>query len=270
MANRLLRGIAVTVGAGLAVGIGRKLTSRPAYRPAANLNPILTRLEDIESRVARVEITPAAVSLPGPEEIQALGTLVSYQSEDIAILRQDILRIERRNAEQVEAFGQKIALLERQVPASIEATVNARMTELEHKLRGEFNAIHHKTVDTFAETIEKRVIDRINALEANLVDQSHSIVSLREKSLRTDDKLERLLEAVEKLCARTEPKPAPPPTPDPPPPAPPIPTPEPEPEMAYAAPSSPAISPPPIRSSSFKPFGMAIIGLAVLGLRLMR
>src|SRR5689334_13847732 len=139
MANRLLRGIAVSIGAGLAVGLGRKLASRPAPRPAPNLSPILTRLDQIETRVMRVELAepPVPQPLPAPEEIEALGTLVSSQSEDIAGLRQDLLRIEQRNAEQAEAFGQKVALLEQQVPSHIEASVAAKMAELERKLRGE-------------------------------------------------------------------------------------------------------------------------------------
>ena len=128
-----------------------------------------------------------------------MGTLVSSQSEDIAALREDIQRIERRNAEQIEAFGQKVVMLERQVPAHIETSVNAKMAELEERLRGEFRDIHYRTVDAFAETIENRVVGRITALENSLIEQSHSIVALREKSLKTDDNLTRLLEAVEKL-----------------------------------------------------------------------
>jgi hypothetical protein len=310
MANRLLRTIAVTIGAGLAVGLGRKLAARRTSPSAAHLTPILDRLDDIENRVAAVESSPSTPALPAPEEIEAIGTLVSSQSEDIATLRQDILRIERRNAEQVEAFGQKVALMERQVPASIEASVNAKMAELEQKLRGEFHDIHYRTVDAFSETIEKRVIGRINALENNLIEQSRSIGTLREKSFRTEDHLQKLLEAVEKLCARAEAQtqssisqleravqpPAPPPPPETPtprqahsaeeaagaagstpeiqPPEPavePVPDSEPEPqtepEMAFAGTMpEPDLS---IRRG-FKPLGMAILGLAIIGFRLIR
>lgn len=201
MASRLLRNIAVSIGAGLASGLHRR---RPATRPAPTSYPLLDRIEEIESRVTRVELAPVSIVSPAPEEIEALGTLVSSQAEDIATLRQEIGLIERRSAEQVEAFGQKIALLEHQVPVQIEAAIAARMTELEQKLRGEFREIHYQTVDAFAETIEKRIVNRINLLENNLIEQSHSIKELREKSLRTDDNLQRLLEAVEKLCARAE------------------------------------------------------------------
>ena len=208
MASRLLRNIAVTIGAGLAVGIGKSLASRSTRRAAPvaapNWEPILSRLETIESRVMRVELTPPVLNAPPPEEIQALSTLVSSQSEDIAALRQDLQKIEMRSAQQVEAFGQKVALLERQVPGHIEAAVNARVAELEHKLRGEFQEIHHRTVDAFADAIEQRVINRITALESNLVEHSRSIVTLREKSLKTDDNLNRLLDAVERLCTRAE------------------------------------------------------------------
>ncbi len=205
MANRLLRNIAVSIGAGLATGFGRAASSRQPLRPAPSFYPLLTRLEDIESRVTRVELAPSALVAPDPEEIAALGTLVSSQREDIASLRQDIQRIERRNAEQVEAFGQKAALLEQQVSMHIETSIStSRITELEQKLRGEFQDIHHRTVDAFAATIERRVVGRIAALENSLMEQSQSIASLHEKSLKTEENLQRLLEAVEKLCARVE------------------------------------------------------------------
>ncbi len=204
MANRLLRNIAVSIGAGLASRIGRSPAFRPATRPTPNLYPILDRLENIESRVSRVELAPSPIAMAAPEEMEALGTLVSSQSEDIAALRHDLLNVERRNAEQVEAFGQQIALLEHQVPVHIEASIAAKMQELEQRLRGEFQEIHYRTVDAFAETIEKRVVHRINLLENSLIEQSRAISSLRDKSLKTDDNLQRLLEAVDKLCARAE------------------------------------------------------------------
>jgi hypothetical protein len=320
MANRLLRNIAVSIGAGLALGLGRKLTPRRPRPSAPNLSPILNRLEDIENRVMRFEHTPQFPQSPAPEEIEALGTLVSSQSEDIASIREDILRIEHRNAEMAEAFGQKVALLEQQVPIHIESSIAARMTELEHRLRGEFQEIHHRTVDAFADTIEKRVVGRINHIENSLIEHSHSIVSLREKSVKTDDHLQRLLEAVEKLCARAEAQsqivlvPSEPPAPMPPAsllhpsdmPAPaasreaaprhnepvhrelvysgpeessanhferpaepqwePEPQHEPEPELAHTI----------VRRSEshlrngVKPVGMAILGLAILGFRLLR
>jgi hypothetical protein len=302
MANRLLRNIAVSIGAGLATGFGRRLASRPVCRPAIDRYPILTRLEDIESRVSRVELAPLQLAAPTPEEIEALGTLVSAQSEDIASLRQDLLRIERRNVEQMDAFGQKVASLEQQVPAHIETSVAARMNELEQRLREEFQAMHHRTVDAFAETIEKRVVGRIATLENNLFEQSQSIASLREKSLQTDGHLQRLLDAVEKLCVKAETQsqitllqleqqapepeasaPEQPETqhafasqallqdhlaqPHQPVPAPEI---ELEPELAFAGAgrSDPRSAPAPRRG--FRPFGMAILGLAIIGFRLIR
>src|ERR1700730_10994592 len=105
MANRLLRSIAVKIGAGLGTGRSLTLGSRPTRRQSHNLQPILTRIQDIESRVYRVELAPSPLVAPVPEEIAALGTLLSSQSEDIAGLRQDILKIERRDAELSEAFG---------------------------------------------------------------------------------------------------------------------------------------------------------------------
>jgi len=290
MANRLLRNIAVNIGAGLATGFSLTLATRQSRRSAPNLTPILTRIENIESRVTRVELTPSPEAAPAPEEIQALGTLVSSHGEDIAGLHQEILRIERRNTERIEAFGQQVALVEREVPAHIDASVNARMAELEQRLRGEFQEIHHRTVDAFVAALENRVVGRITALESCLIEQSHSIVALREKSLKTDDNLQRLLQAVEKLCAKAEAQAQiailpPPPLPE----ARPVPALGPqavresfesqfqralareaqaEPAAEFAAAAAGRSSLPPRRG--MKSLGVAIVGLAILGFRLFR
>ncbi len=175
--------------------------------------------------------------------------------------------------------------------------MNAKIEELEHRLRGQFTEIHHQTVDTFVETIERRVVGRISAIENSLVEQAHSIVSLREKSLRTDDNLQRLLEAVEKLCGRAEIQaqivmPPPPPSPEPQPiekhslPEPPK---QPEtfethyrealhrqtgetgeaerqPEWAVAGGGLNASMP----GRSFRTVGVALVGLAFIGFRMLR
>jgi hypothetical protein len=293
MANRLLRNIAVTIGAGLAVGLAKRPGGKPAHRPASHLNPILNRLDAIESRVARVELAPPQVTVPSPDEIDAIGTLVSSQSEDIESLRRQVYEIERRNAEQVEAFGQKLALMEQQVPMQIEARVAGQMADLEKRLRCEFESIHAKTVDAFTQTIEDRVIGRIHLLENSLVDQAQAITTLREKSYRTDENLQKLLTAVEKLCEKAETR-SQVPIPPPPPQAAPQPEPAastdesfaayyrraistagallpargPEPELAYAGAPGPAPASPVRRE--MKSFGLSLLGLAILGLRIIR
>jgi hypothetical protein len=285
MANRLLRNIAVTIGAGLAVGLSRKAVRR-LHTPAVNLRPILTRLDEIEHRVTCVEHAPPRVLAPTPEEIEALGTLVSSQHEDIEDLRRQICATERRNVEQVEAFGKKLAVVEQQLHLRIDAQVGGRMTELEQQLRGEFEQIHARTVDAFVQTIESRVIGRIGALENNLVTQAEAITALREKTTKTDENLMKLLAAVEKLCDRAETR-AQVPVVTPPAPAEtlesfaahyqraitqteialPDPEPKPEPQLQHAAYAG-------ARTTSFRremqSFGLSLIGLAILGLRLIR
>ncbi|MDQ6663547.1 MAG: hypothetical protein M3Z23_04055 [Acidobacteriota bacterium] len=74
---------------------------------------------------------------------------------------------------------------------------------LEQKLQSDFRQTHSRTVDLFAQTIDSKVGQRISALEQNLPEHSNTIVSLREKSLSTDENLQTILAAVEKLCAET-------------------------------------------------------------------
>jgi len=188
-------------------------------------------------------------------------------------------------------FGKKLAVVEQQLSLRIEAQVGGRMAELEQQLRGEFEQVHARTVDAFVQTIENRVIGRIGTLESSLVNQAQEITVLREKTTKTDESLKKLLAAVERLCERAEeraqvPLVTPPAAEEA---APaqaqesfaahyqraiaqtetalPDPEPRPEPQLQYAASAG-------VRQDSFRremqSFGLSLIGLAILGLRLIR
>ncbi|MDQ6700807.1 MAG: hypothetical protein M3Z36_11565 [Acidobacteriota bacterium] len=232
MSNSLLRGLAVTFGAGLAFGIGTKLgrNSTPKRTDSIlDLEPLVDRLDTIEDRIQSVEkrfSNPAQTAVPAAEhsahevpdrDFGELDARLSAQTRQLEDLRGEILTVESRSATQVAAFREKLSDVEAKLPAQIEASIGERISALEQRLQADFQQTHSRTVDMFVQTIESKVVQRISALEQSLAEHSHTIFGLREKSLSTDENLQKLLAAVEKLCnqtaVRNDPSPKSPPPP---------------------------------------------------------
>lgn len=218
MSKKILTGFAVTLGAGLAFGIGTKLgRSSAARRPnILDLEPLVDRLDNVENRILEVEtrFTTGNAHSSGAadsaldrdllgQNMMRMESRLSAQNKQIDELRREIQTVETRGAHQVLSFNQKLAEVEARLPAEIEANVGERIAALEQKLQADFRQTHSRTVDLFVQTIESKVVQRISALEQSLAEHSNTIVGLREKSLSTDENLQRLLAAVEKLCAQT-------------------------------------------------------------------
>ncbi|MGI8991782.1 MAG: hypothetical protein ACR2I2_19655 [Bryobacteraceae bacterium] len=209
MSRNLLKGFIVSLGAGLAFGIGTKLgRSSPARRAGIlGLEPLGGRLDNIEHRIFEVEtcFANADVALDGDaaRDILRMNSLLSAQNSRLDELRDEIQTIETRGAHRVLSFSRKLAEVEARLPAEIEANVRERIAALERKLQADFRQTHSRTVDLFIHAIDGKVVERISALEQSLADHSSTIASLREKSLSTDENLQELLAAVEKLCAQT-------------------------------------------------------------------
>ena len=216
MSNGFVKGLAVTFGAGLAFGIGTKLgrSSGPRRTGILDLNPLIDRLDGIENRIQKFESRYADTPVfsfgdmnpDGSQLSDSLGQMdarLSLHSRHLDDLRQEIQIVETRSTAQVAAFGRKLGEVEARLPSDIEAHVAERLAALEQKLQADFRQTHTRTVDMFVQTIESKVVQRITALEQNLAEHSNTIVSLREKSLSTDENLQRLLAAVEKLCSQT-------------------------------------------------------------------
>ena len=217
MSNSILKGLAVTFGAGLAFGIGAKLgrTSTPRRSDSIlDLEPLVDRLDTIEDRIQHVEKrfgdrsqTATRLEHLGPDVLDRnfgeMDSRFAAQTRQLEDLRQEILTIESRSTTQVAAFSQKLSEVEARLPAQIEAGIGERISALEQKLQADFQQTHSRTVDMFVETIESKVVQRISALEQSLAEHSQTIVGLREKSFSTDENLQKLLAAVEKLCNQT-------------------------------------------------------------------
>jgi hypothetical protein len=184
-----LAGLAFTAGVGLGVGASLVLVSRrrpvrrtPHDAALLKLEPLLERLERLEAFVDAAERHPAQ---PGVTEV------------------------EKRAAATLDLIKSSFEKVRREVPSMIEATVKARVAELEARL----------PVYTADTGVERLIAERMAPIEKVLIDQATLMSSLRVRSEETDVNLQRLIVSIDRLCevapvARAQTPPPPPPVPE--------------------------------------------------------
>jgi hypothetical protein len=213
---RLLKILAASVGGGLALGAGIRLgeamaAQSPVVRPHVD-GKLVERLGDLEDRLLSLEgKSPAPV----------------------------VSRDEKQAAE--------VSAVQSQLRDWLEEGLNARMAEVELRLRAESERGRKQMLDAFAESVETRVIQRISRLEEEVAGQSAAMSELRECSLRSEQSMQKLLSGLDGLIMRNPPAPEP----SPPPAAEETPVTAPEP----APPVEPPAFVPRVKSSRWKIFG---------------
>jgi len=223
MMKTVLKTLVISFGGGLALGAGIRLTQGPAKtrrEPGVDLDPLLSRLKNVESRISEMEVeTRAEVPVSGgPLPSEVLGqSLVAFearlasQMNDVDEMRGDIRRVDERLAD-----------LDSQLPVLVQSTVDVRFQQVERKLQHDFEEAQSRSMAAFVETLQSKVVDRISTLETNLAEQSQAIGKLRDASQRSDENLQKMLVGIERLVDQTKaPPPAPVSTAPPPPVAPP-------------------------------------------------
>src|SRR5580700_7515621 len=215
MMKAVLKTLAISFGGGLAIGAGIRLTqgaAKPRREPDLDLDPLLSRLKTVESRISEIELDSSArvetpvSSAPLPTEV--LGqTLVAFEARlasqlnDVEQVRGDIRRMDERLAD-----------LDSQLPVLVQSTVDVRFQAVERKLQQEFEQAQTRSMTAFVDTLQSKVVDRISTLENNLAEQSQAIGKLRDASQRSDENLQKMLVGIERLVDQTK---APPPAPAP-------------------------------------------------------
>src|SRR5947209_646308 len=146
----------MTLGAGLAVGIGSKLGRRSSRRRGSifDLAPIADRLDYIEERIGKVESTfgPSKSRTFGPAQYESR---LATHAEEMQLVRREIRSVNTRSAEQLGVFHEKLSDVETRLPRIIETTVADRIGALERKLQTSFRETQDRTFDLLVQTIEK-------------------------------------------------------------------------------------------------------------------
>jgi uncharacterized coiled-coil protein SlyX len=189
MANRILKGLALAAGTGVALGFGASLGRR------------------------RNAETPLAPTVDA-DTIDEIEMRLQSQAKEIAMLRAEVDESGRRASTEVAALERRFANARAELPAAIEATVNPRVAELRTRLQSEMREAAASGMARIDQAIDEKLASRIAALETTLADQSAAIGSLNRRAIETDTNLQKLILSVERLCDRAgarltpEPKPA--------------------------------------------------------------
>src|SRR6266851_10228619 len=102
-------------------------------------------------------------------------------------------------------LGRKVEHLETRLPQIVEANVGTRFDDIELKLQKNFEEAQNRSMDSFVQTIQTKVVLRISTLETSLLEQSAAIGKLREASTKTDQNLQKMLAGIERLCDQSRP-----------------------------------------------------------------
>jgi hypothetical protein len=189
MAIKILKGLAVAAGTGLAIGFGaRRRRQAPSMSGPADssfpIQPLLERLDRIETRMSAVEARP--VSDSGAQ----LDHFVQRQTQDFETLR---VQVECRFAE-----------VAKEVPAILESLLGPRVEDLRTRLHAEMRESVESTLASFERTLDHKVSVRIATLENALIHQSTAVTALGQRALEAEENFQKLISAVERLCERRE------------------------------------------------------------------
>ena len=150
------------------------------------LEPLLDRLERTEARIGAVEGSDNSVTAE-------LG-----------------LRIERQ-AKMIETLRAELNGTRQSLESTLETTIGPRIDDLRARLRAEVLESVNSALTTFERMIDAKVSLRVSTIEKALVEQSSSIRDLSQRTIASEANLQRLIAAVERLCAQKDGQPPVPP-----------------------------------------------------------
>lgn len=176
MFKKILKGLTISLGAGLLLRAG-------ARRKTGVANPLLARLDSMETRMSSIECAIPAETPTG----------------EIALMREMITGLERRNSEQIAAIGQRLDELQNHLPRFIDVKVSTRVREMEERIKADVFETRGKTFETFVAGIEAKMLNGIAVVERSLAAQSQEIGDLKQRLGQTDQNLAKVLSTVERL-----------------------------------------------------------------------
>ncbi|MDP9054863.1 MAG: hypothetical protein M3N93_11275 [Acidobacteriota bacterium] len=159
------------------------------------LEPLLDRLEHVEARLKAVEARPAGAEL----EMR-----VRLHARDIETLQMQMNESRQRAADEFTLVKKRFREISQEVPALLESMLIPHLTSIREGMHAEIEKFLAQKLTALEDAMENRISHRMASLEQALIDQAGIITTLSERAIESDSNLQRLISAVEKLCARTE------------------------------------------------------------------
>jgi hypothetical protein len=203
----------------------------PAGPPAAepddeflNIEPLLDRLERLEGRIESIELRPGTsepapdshLDIPSGNHVTFVGTSehaalladldrrVVENTRELALLRQSVTEAEQRLNESVASLERKVVQAREEMPAFVEQHVEERINDLQSRLNLEIEQTNQRTLESFERAIDEKIAARMGSIEKALTEQAGSIKALSVRTAETDNNLQRLVTAIERLCERAQ------------------------------------------------------------------
>ena len=102
----------------------------------------------------------------------------------------------------IETLKAQLNGVRQSVESTLDATIGPRIDELRSRLRAEVLESVNSALATFERMIDAKVSLRVSTIEKALIEQSSSIRDLSQRTLSSEANLQRLIAAVERLCAQ--------------------------------------------------------------------
>jgi uncharacterized coiled-coil protein SlyX len=195
MGKKWITGLAVSVGAGLAVTTAAMRARKKARTPGSvdgTMTPINIRTHNL------VEIPrPQATVTAMPPAGGAVASLPPEYSAEMAEVRVRLNTLDERSNELATTINQRVDDLQSHLPRFIDVKVTSRIRETEDRLRMEIRDEQARTVDAFLQTLDQKLLPRIAMLEETVGMQRAEIAQLKQCIEKTDEMLQRLLGRME-------------------------------------------------------------------------
>jgi hypothetical protein len=222
--SSILRSLAVAFGDGLAFGVGMKLTQgggrgaeapAPEITPAADLTPLLERLDAIEGRIGKVErapaaIAPASAAAPAPFDQKVLEAIVKALDARLLELAGQVERriteLEARLAIELKTLQQQDHQVVSGVQTHIEelsgqfndqlAAIRRRSDEERAAMQREIASLQRELAMEAALAVEERAAD----LRTEIQSRDSQILELRARLEAGDENLHNVVLAIGQAC----------------------------------------------------------------------
>jgi hypothetical protein len=212
MVKKIMTGLAISVGAGLAVTVAARSNGnnkkKVGWHPASvdgTMTPLNIRTHGSAPRNEQEPAEPSAsqepvAALPAPTSPETLA--------ELAEIRVMIDTLDQRTNEMMTTVNQRIDDLQNHLPRFIDVKVTARIREVEERLRTDFQDEQSRTLDAFLKTLDGKVLPRIQLVEEAIGAQGAEIGRMHDRIEKTDETLERVLDRIEKVVEAVSPFPA--------------------------------------------------------------
>jgi hypothetical protein len=211
--SSFLKSLAVAFGDGVAFGVGVKIaqTSSRKRQAGAIEAPVHTEpAEPLDLQVLSKVLAAIDARLTQSEQQIAadLKTVEGRQVQQSSQAQAALEEIHCSMMERVSAVERSAQTVESRLAAAIEAMVeerlrgyvDARVQAVEQRLHQDITAAGDRTAKLLVETIDSRLLGRIELLEAEVRRQAETIHTLRESSDGSQKKLHEVLEGIGRAC----------------------------------------------------------------------